>query len=187
VYEQRCRLCRLRVARALGESVTASPRPRASRSTVSPPQRAQAGGSPLTGARARPRYQHGKLATYRVPERLIEATRLESRRCRGARHRTLGRVVPPPLRSARAPKPRCAPRGADVRLSLAALSVGALSSNTASAELKPSFCATGTPLYCEAWNGAGAYTYDRIGRGTLHIRAACLSVLGGIQPGPLER
>src|SRR5229473_3325540 len=42
-------------------------------------------------------------------------------------------------------------------------------------------------FYCEAWNGTGAYTYDRIGRGTLHIRAACLSVLGGIQPGPLER
>jgi Protein of unknown function (DUF3987) len=41
-------------------------------------------------------------------------------------------------------------------------------------------------FYCEAWNGTGAYTYDRIGRGTLHIRAACLSVLGGIQPGPLE-
>ncbi|HEV2054609.1 MAG TPA: DUF3987 domain-containing protein [Methylomirabilota bacterium] len=42
-------------------------------------------------------------------------------------------------------------------------------------------------FYCEAWNGTGAYTYDRIGRGTLHIRAACVSVLGGIQPGPLER
>jgi hypothetical protein len=42
-------------------------------------------------------------------------------------------------------------------------------------------------FYCEAWNGTGAYTYDRIGRGTLHIRAACLSVLGGMQPGPLER
>src|SRR3989442_15687344 len=40
---------------------------------------------------------------------------------------------------------------------------------------------------CEAWNGTSGYTYDRIGRGTLHIRAACLSVLGGIQPGPLER
>jgi hypothetical protein len=26
-----------------------------------------------------------------------------------------------------------------------------------------------------AGNGTGAYTYDRIGRGTLHIRAACLS------------
>jgi hypothetical protein len=40
-------------------------------------------------------------------------------------------------------------------------------------------------FYCEAWNGTGSYTYDRIGRGTLHIEAACMSLLGGIQPGPL--
>jgi putative DNA primase/helicase len=40
-------------------------------------------------------------------------------------------------------------------------------------------------FYCEAWNGSGSYTYDRIGRGTLHIEAACMSLLGGIQPGPL--
>jgi Protein of unknown function (DUF3987) len=40
-------------------------------------------------------------------------------------------------------------------------------------------------FYCEAWNGTGSYTYDRIGRGTLHIEAACVSVLGGIQPMPL--
>lgn len=40
-------------------------------------------------------------------------------------------------------------------------------------------------FYCEAWNGSGSYTYDRIGRGTLRIEAACLSVLGGMQPGPL--
>jgi putative DNA primase/helicase len=42
-------------------------------------------------------------------------------------------------------------------------------------------------FYCEAWNGTGPYTYDRIGRGTLHIEAACISILGGIQPGPLHR
>ncbi len=41
-------------------------------------------------------------------------------------------------------------------------------------------------FYCEAWNGNGSYTYDRIGRGTLHIEAACVSVLGSIQPGPLQ-
>jgi putative DNA primase/helicase len=41
-------------------------------------------------------------------------------------------------------------------------------------------------FYCEAWNGTGHYTYDRIARGTIHIEAACLSVLGGIQPGPLQ-
>ncbi len=41
-------------------------------------------------------------------------------------------------------------------------------------------------FYCEAWNGSGAYTYDRLGRGTLRIEAACVSILGGIQPGPLH-
>jgi Protein of unknown function (DUF3987) len=45
---------------------------------------------------------------------------------------------------------------------------------------------TDRAFYCEAWNGTGTFTYDRIGRGTMHIRAACVSVLGGIQPGPLE-
>jgi hypothetical protein len=40
-------------------------------------------------------------------------------------------------------------------------------------------------FYCEAWNGTGSYSYDRIGRGTLHIEAACVSILGGIQPMPL--
>lgn len=41
-------------------------------------------------------------------------------------------------------------------------------------------------FYLEAWNGTGAYTFDRIGRGTIDIEAACVSVLGGIQPGPLR-
>jgi hypothetical protein len=40
-------------------------------------------------------------------------------------------------------------------------------------------------FYLEAWNGTGSFTYDRIGRGTVHIEAVCLSILGGIQPGPL--
>lgn len=40
-------------------------------------------------------------------------------------------------------------------------------------------------FYLECWNGDGSFTYDRIGRGTLHIHAACISILGGIQPGPL--
>jgi putative DNA primase/helicase len=39
--------------------------------------------------------------------------------------------------------------------------------------------------YLECWAGDGSFTYDRIGRGTLHIEGACLSILGGIQPGPL--
>ncbi len=41
-------------------------------------------------------------------------------------------------------------------------------------------------FYLEAWNGTGRYTYDRIGRGTLDIEATILSILGGIQPGPLS-
>jgi putative DNA primase/helicase len=41
-------------------------------------------------------------------------------------------------------------------------------------------------FYLEAWNGNGSFTVDRIGRGTLHIPALCLSILGGIQPGPLS-
>jgi Bifunctional DNA primase/polymerase, N-terminal. len=40
-------------------------------------------------------------------------------------------------------------------------------------------------FYLEAWNGQGSFTYDRIVRGTLHIKTVTLSVLGGIQPGPL--
>lgn len=40
-------------------------------------------------------------------------------------------------------------------------------------------------FYLEAWNGTGRFTSDRIGRGTVEIDAACVSILGGIQPGPL--
>lgn len=40
-------------------------------------------------------------------------------------------------------------------------------------------------FYLECWNGDNSFTYDRIGRGTLHIPGACLSILGSIQPGPL--
>ena len=35
------------------------------------------------------------------------------------------------------------------------------------------------------WNGDGAYTFDRIGRGLRRIEHVCVSVLGGIQPGRL--
>jgi Protein of unknown function (DUF3987) len=40
-------------------------------------------------------------------------------------------------------------------------------------------------FYLESWDGKGDYDVDRIGRGELHIPALCLSLLGGIQPGPL--
>jgi len=40
-------------------------------------------------------------------------------------------------------------------------------------------------FYLEAHNGKVPYTYDRIGRGTLPIANTCISILGGIQPGPL--
>lgn len=42
-------------------------------------------------------------------------------------------------------------------------------------------------FYLEAWNGDGRFTFDRIGRGTVDIEAACISLLGGIQPGPLQK
>lgn len=41
-------------------------------------------------------------------------------------------------------------------------------------------------FYLEAWNGDKSFTYDRIGRGTIDIESACVSVLGGIQPSPLS-
>ena len=40
-------------------------------------------------------------------------------------------------------------------------------------------------FYLESWNGKSRHTIDRVGRGTLHVPALTLSVLGGIQPGPL--
>ncbi|MBM3563451.1 MAG: DUF3987 domain-containing protein [Alphaproteobacteria bacterium] len=44
-------------------------------------------------------------------------------------------------------------------------------------------CAAARGFYLQAWNGTGGYTFDRIVRGKTHIDAACLSVLGGTQPG----
>lgn len=40
-------------------------------------------------------------------------------------------------------------------------------------------------FYLEAWDGNGRFTFDRIGRGTVEIEAATVSIIGGIQPGPL--
>jgi putative DNA primase/helicase len=41
-------------------------------------------------------------------------------------------------------------------------------------------------FYNIAWEGNQSYTYDRIGRGTVVIDHACVSLVGGIQPGPLR-
>jgi hypothetical protein len=41
-------------------------------------------------------------------------------------------------------------------------------------------------FYLESWNGTGSFDMDRIGRGSLHVPALCLSILGSIQPGPLS-
>lgn len=40
-------------------------------------------------------------------------------------------------------------------------------------------------FYLQAWSG-GRYTFDRIGRGTVTVEDARLSIVGGIQPGPLS-
>ncbi len=45
---------------------------------------------------------------------------------------------------------------------------------------------TDRAFYLEAWNGDGSFTSDRIGRGMTHIESACLSIIGSIQPGPLQ-
>jgi len=41
-------------------------------------------------------------------------------------------------------------------------------------------------FYLESWNGTGSFDVDRIGRGSQHVPALCLSILGSIQPGPLS-
>lgn len=42
-------------------------------------------------------------------------------------------------------------------------------------------------FYLESWNGTGSYTYDRIGRGTVHVPALTVSILGTTQPTKLTR
>ena len=37
-------------------------------------------------------------------------------------------------------------------------------------------------FYLEAWNGYSSKTTDRIGRGTIHTKNLCLSMLGSTQP-----
>ena len=40
-------------------------------------------------------------------------------------------------------------------------------------------------FFLTAWNGKERYTFDRIGRGRVHIEGACLSLIGSTQPGRL--
>ena len=45
----------------------------------------------------------------------------------------------------------------------------------------------GERAFClQAWNGDTGHSIDRIGRGTIHVEACCMSMLGGIQPGRLR-
>lgn len=41
-------------------------------------------------------------------------------------------------------------------------------------------------FYLQAFDGDKGYTFDRIGRGTVHIPRVCFALLGGIQPGKVQ-
>lgn len=41
-------------------------------------------------------------------------------------------------------------------------------------------------FYLECWNGNGRFIVDRIARGTTWVEGLCVSVIGTLQPGPLE-
>ncbi len=41
-------------------------------------------------------------------------------------------------------------------------------------------------FFCEAWNATGAFTQDRIGRGTIRAETCCASVLGCATPGKMQ-
>ncbi len=41
-------------------------------------------------------------------------------------------------------------------------------------------------FYLQAWNGDAGFTVDRIGRGSIHVRAVCVSLFGNIQPARLR-
>ena len=43
-------------------------------------------------------------------------------------------------------------------------------------------CQSERAFYLEAFNGDGSFVYDRIGRGTVHIECATVSIIGGAQP-----
>jgi TPR repeat protein len=41
-------------------------------------------------------------------------------------------------------------------------------------------------FYLEVWDGGGQFTYDRIGRGTIHIPSCVVAIVGAACPGPLQ-
>jgi hypothetical protein len=41
-------------------------------------------------------------------------------------------------------------------------------------------------FYLQCWNGDSSFSIDRIGRGSIHVPAACVSLLGNIQPSRLR-
>jgi putative DNA primase/helicase len=41
-------------------------------------------------------------------------------------------------------------------------------------------------FYLQSYDGNQGYTFDRIGRGTIHIPRVCLAMIGGIQPGRIQ-
>jgi len=41
-------------------------------------------------------------------------------------------------------------------------------------------------FFLQAWNGDASFTVDRIGRGSIHVPAVCVSLLGNIQPSRLR-
>ena len=41
-------------------------------------------------------------------------------------------------------------------------------------------------FYLQSYDGSQGYTFDRIGRGTVHIPRVCLAMIGGIQPGRIH-
>jgi putative DNA primase/helicase len=41
-------------------------------------------------------------------------------------------------------------------------------------------------FYLQAWNGDAGFSVDRIGRGSIHVPAVCVSLLGNIQPARLR-
>lgn len=42
-------------------------------------------------------------------------------------------------------------------------------------------------FFLESWDGKQDFSVDRVGRGSIYVPALCLSIMGGIQPGPLSQ